>query len=93
MGARFGLEGWPEKVVHRDLRKVSENLASEPRAGGAVPPAETTREAPGSHLPFDVLCASTSLQPTAPPATLMILSVGLEASASPRRRCPTARAM
>ena len=25
MGARFGLEGWPEKVVHRDLRKVPEN--------------------------------------------------------------------
>ena len=22
MGARFGLEGWPEKVVHRNLRKV-----------------------------------------------------------------------
>ena len=22
MGASFGLEGWPEKVVHRDLRKV-----------------------------------------------------------------------
>ena len=31
MGARFGLEGWPEKVVHRDLRKVPENSAPEPR--------------------------------------------------------------
>ena len=31
MGARFGLEGWPEKVVHRDLRKVLENSAPEPR--------------------------------------------------------------
>ena len=26
-GERFGLEGWPEKVVHRDLRKVPENSA------------------------------------------------------------------
>ena len=31
MGARFDLEGWPEKVVHRDLRKVPENSAPEPR--------------------------------------------------------------
>ena len=31
MGARFGLEGWPEKVVRRDLRKVPENAAPEPR--------------------------------------------------------------
>ena len=30
MEARFGLEGWPEKVVHRDLRKVPENSAPEP---------------------------------------------------------------
>ena len=30
MGARFGLEGWPEKV-RRDLRKVPENSAPEPR--------------------------------------------------------------
>ena len=49
MGARFGLEGWPEKVVHRDLRKVPKNSAPEPRVGGAIPP-----------LLFD--CASTSLQ-------------------------------
>ena len=27
----MGLEGWPEKVVHRDLRKVPENSAPEPR--------------------------------------------------------------
>ena len=31
MGARFGLEGWPEKVARRDLRKVPENSAPEPR--------------------------------------------------------------
>ena len=31
MGARFGLEGWPEKVVHRGLRKVPKNSAPEPR--------------------------------------------------------------
>ena len=31
MGARFGLEEWPEKVVRRDLRKVPENSAPEPR--------------------------------------------------------------
>ena len=31
MGARFGLEGWPEKVVRRDLRKVPENSAPKPR--------------------------------------------------------------
>ena len=30
MEARFGLEGWPE-MVHRDLRKVPENSAPEPR--------------------------------------------------------------
>ena len=52
MGARFGLEGWPEKVVHRDLRKVSANREVQSRGGDG--------EAPGSHLLFD--CASTSLQ-------------------------------
>ena len=31
MGARFGLEGWPEKVAHRNLRKVPKNSAPEPR--------------------------------------------------------------
>ena len=56
MGARFGLEGWPEKVVHRDLRKVPENSAPEPIGG---PARGGYREAPGSHLLFD--CASTSL--------------------------------
>ena len=49
---------WPEKVVHE--------LEVNPASGGY-------REAPGSHLPFDALCASTSLQrlqqPAAPPAT------------------------
>ena len=53
MGARFGLEGWPEKVVHRDLRKVPENSAPEPRGvGGAIPPAEATErpQAPTSFL-------------------------------------------
>ena len=34
-GARFGLEGWPEKVVHRDLRKVPKNSAPKPRRLGA----------------------------------------------------------
>ena len=33
MGARFGWRG-PEKVVHRDLRKVPENSAPEPRTAG-----------------------------------------------------------
>ena len=58
MGARFGLEGWPEKVVHRDLRKVPENSAPEPR--GLEVQSGGYREAPSSHLLFD--CASTSLQ-------------------------------
>ena len=45
MEARFGLEGWPEKVAHRDLRKVPENSA-------AVPPEEATErpQAPASFL-------------------------------------------
>ena len=53
MGARFGLEGWPEKVVHRDLRKVPENSAPEPRGlEVAIPPAEATErpQAPTSFL-------------------------------------------
>ena len=35
MGARFGLEGWPEKVVHRDLQKVPGKLSS--RTGPQAP--------------------------------------------------------
>ena len=67
MGARFGLEGWPEKVAHRDLRKVPENSAPRcnPASGGY-------REAPGSHLLFDcasILYVSTLHLATAPPAT------------------------
>ena len=64
MGARFGLEGWPEKVVHRDLRKVPENSAPEPRGLEVNPASGGYREAPGSHLLFDCAstCASTSLQ-------------------------------
>ena len=56
MGARFGLEGWPEKVVHRDLRKVPENSAPEPRVGGAIPPAEAAErpQAPTSLLMLSV---------------------------------------
>ena len=57
MGARFGLEGWPEKVVHRDLRKVPENSAPRPRCS---PASGGYREAPGSHLLFDALCASST---------------------------------
>ena len=45
MGARFGLEGWPEKVVHRDLRKVPENSAPEPRGLGVHPASGGYREA------------------------------------------------
>ena len=46
MGARFGLEGWPEKVVHRDLRKVLPN-----RGGWRCNPASGGyREAPTSFL-------------------------------------------
>ena len=41
MGARFGLEGWPEKVVHRDLRKVPKNSAPEPRGLEVIPPAKS----------------------------------------------------
>ena len=53
MGARFGLEGWPEKVVRRDLRKVSRTEG----VGGAVPPEEATErpQAPTSLLTLSVL--------------------------------------
>ena len=55
-GARFGLEGWPEKVVRRDLRKVAETR-EQPFSGGwrCSPARGGYREAPGSHLPFDSL--------------------------------------
>ena len=59
MGARFGLEGWPEKVVHRDLRKVPENSA----------PATERPQAPTSLLRLCSLCLFYSTSPTAPPAT------------------------
>ena len=66
MGARFGLEGWPEKVVHRDLRKVLENSAPEPRGLEVQSPAEATERPQASFL--TVLYVSTT-SPTAPPAT------------------------
>ena len=58
MGARFGLEGWPEKVVHRDLEKSAKTLL--PNRGGwrCSPMRGGYRE--DSHLLFD--CASTSLR-------------------------------
>ena len=50
MGARFGLEGWPEKVVPpKSPRKRSSRAAG---AGGAVPPTEATERPPDSPLPF-----------------------------------------
>ena len=52
MGARFGLEGWPEKAVHRDLEKSPKTQLRTEGVGGAVPPAGY-REAPGSRLLFD----------------------------------------
>ena len=60
MGARFGLEGWPEKVVRRDLQKVPEG------AGGAVPPVEATErpQAPTSLLMFSVPLRLYSTSPT-----------------------------
>ena len=72
MGARFGLEGWPEKVVHRDLRKVPENSAPERGGWRCNPASGGYREAPGSHLLFDcasILYVSTLHLATAPPAT------------------------
>ena len=68
MGARFGLEGWPEKVVHRDLRSRTEGV------GGAIPPAEATErpQAPTSFLTAplrSLLYVSTLHLATAPPAT------------------------
>ena len=56
---------WSEKVyrvVHRDLRKVPENLVPEPRGLEVQSRQRGCREVPASHLPFDALCASTSLQ-------------------------------
>ena len=90
MGARFGLEGWPEKVVRRDLRKVPENSAPEPRGvGGAIPPAEATErpQAPTSFLTVPLRLYNVSDSSAC--HSLMSSSVG-----GPRRRHrPTARAM
>ena len=61
MGARFGGR-------KRCLRKVPKNSAPKPGAGAARG-GYGYREAPGFDHPFDALCASTSLQPTAPPLT------------------------
>ena len=72
MGARFGLEGWPEKVVRRDLRKVPENSAPEPRGLEVQSRQRRLQEAPGSHLLFDcasILYVSPLHLATAPPAT------------------------
>ena len=49
MGARFGLEGWPEKVVRRDLRKVPENAAPELRTSS---PARRLQRGPRLPPPF-----------------------------------------
>ena len=49
MGARFGLEGWPEKVVYRDLRKSPKLFSQTVGAGGAAPAEATERpQAPTS---------------------------------------------
>ena len=50
MGARFGLEGWPEKVVHRDLRKVPENSGGrDGELPGLLPGAVGARPHPLRH--------------------------------------------
>ena len=67
MGARFGLEGWPEKVVHRDLQKVPKNSAPEPR-GLEVQSAPTSLLM--LSMPLRSLLYVSSLHlATAPPAT------------------------
>ena len=50
MGARFGLEGWPEKAVPRKLSSQTEGV------GGAIPPEEATErlQAPTSLLMLSV---------------------------------------
>ena len=49
MGARFSLEGWPEKVLHRDLRKVPEGTA--PAARGLEVQSRQRRLQKGPRLP------------------------------------------
>ena len=75
MGARFGLEGWPEKVAAQGSPKSPRKLCSRTEGvGGAIPPAEATErpQAPTSFLTVplrSLLYVSTLHLATAPPAT------------------------
>ena len=77
MGARFGLEGWPEKVVHRIFEKSPKTLLPNRGSWRCNPASGGYREAPGSHLLFDSTCTSLRrLRQLRLPLTDELLHVG-----------------
>ena len=88
-GGEVWLGGVAEKVVHRDLRKVPENSAPEPR--GLEVQSRQRRPQRDSRLPPPLLMLSRLYsRQLRLPLTNELLSVGLGAS---RRHRPTERAM